>query len=252
MVKYDKDCSKDSECPSNVCEMTYDDAFKPIGRRCVVQKTRYGKKCYYNADCMSNRCVMTFNDKGKAIGKRCVIIEGQKIPKRGWPYDNEGMPKGVGMSKQSKSTVNSPLVVSQSVKANAFAGNGPISEFIVIIMEIFIVIFKLIATLAYDIWLIIFNLIYDLLFGGFKFRDLIGAVDSSARNRGTCIDARYFRYLVTLMFPPAGVFMAHGISRFGEIMVCSLLTMFFYFPGLIYALLQLRGEFNIDNMVPIK
>jgi uncharacterized membrane protein YqaE (UPF0057 family) len=251
MVVYDKDCKKDSECPSNVCEMTYDDAHKPTGRRCVVQKTRYGKKCYYNADCMSNRCVMTYNDKGKALGKRCVIIDGQKIPKRGWPYDNSGMPKGVGMSKQAKSTVNSPLLVSQSVKANAFAGNGPISEFIVIIMEIFIVILKMIATLMWDIWKIIFNLIYDLLFGSFRFGDLVGGVNKYARSQGTCIDARFIRYLITLMFPPAGVFMAKGINGFGEIMLCSLLTMCFYFPGLIYALINMRGEFNVNNMVPI-
>lgn len=251
MVVYDKDCSKDSECPSNVCEMTYDDAHQPVGRRCVVQKTRYGKKCYYNSECLSNRCVMTYNDKGKAIGKRCVIIDGQKIPKRGWPYDNSGLPKGTGMSKEAKATVNQPLLVSPAVKANTFAGNGPISEFIVIIMEILIVIVKMIVTLMYDIWLIIFNLVFEITFGAFKFGDLVGGVNEYARNKGVCIDGRYLRYLLTVLFPPTGVFMSKGIKGFGQIMVCCFLTMCFYFPGLIYAFIVMRDEFNVQEMIPI-
>ena len=109
----------------------------------------------------------------------------------------------------------------------------------------------MIVTLMYDIWLIIFNLIYDIIFGAFKFSDLVGGMNEYARNKGTCLDGRYLRYLLTVLFPPAGVFMSKGIKGFGHIMVSCFLTMCFYFPGLMYAMIVMRDEFNVQEMVPI-
>ena len=43
--------------------------------------------------------------------------------------------------------------------------------------------------------------------------------------------------LVTVLFPPAGVFMEYGLSGWLNILICLLLTFMFYFPGLIYALI---------------
>tara|TARA_B100000029_G_C17375337_1_gene887725 strand:- start:149 stop:895 length:747 start_codon:yes stop_codon:yes gene_type:complete len=43
----------------------------------------------------------------------------------------------------------------------------------------------------------------------------------------------------TILLPPLGVFMELGISGWINIVVCVLLTLAFYFPGLIYALILL-------------
>lgn len=45
--------------------------------------------------------------------------------------------------------------------------------------------------------------------------------------------------VVTVLCPPVGVFMEYGIHGWLKILVCLLLTLMLYFPGLIYALLLL-------------
>lgn len=43
----------------------------------------------------------------------------------------------------------------------------------------------------------------------------------------------------TVIFPPLGVFMEYGLSGWIQIIISGMLTLLFYFPGLIYALLCL-------------
>jgi uncharacterized membrane protein YqaE (UPF0057 family) len=43
--------------------------------------------------------------------------------------------------------------------------------------------------------------------------------------------------ITTVLCPPVGVFMEYGISGWIKIILCSLLTLVFYFPGLIYAMI---------------
>ena len=45
--------------------------------------------------------------------------------------------------------------------------------------------------------------------------------------------------IATVLFPPAGVFMELGLHGWLQILVCLLLTFMFYFPGLIYGLIDL-------------
>ena len=45
--------------------------------------------------------------------------------------------------------------------------------------------------------------------------------------------------IATILCPPVGVFMEYGILGWFNILICSLLTLMFYFPGLIYALILL-------------
>ncbi len=42
--------------------------------------------------------------------------------------------------------------------------------------------------------------------------------------------------LGTIIFPPVGVFMTLGLTGWVSILMCSILTIFFYFPGLLYGL----------------
>ena len=54
-------------------------------------------------------------------------------------------------------------------------------------------------------------------------------------------DLWYIRTIITLLFPPIGVFMAKGVMGLGQVLICGILTMMFYVPGLIYALIVING-----------
>jgi uncharacterized membrane protein YqaE (UPF0057 family) len=45
--------------------------------------------------------------------------------------------------------------------------------------------------------------------------------------------------VATILFPPLGVFMEYGLTSWLQLIICTLLTLMFYFPGLIYALVML-------------
>lgn len=45
--------------------------------------------------------------------------------------------------------------------------------------------------------------------------------------------------VATILFPPLGVFMEYGLTSWLQLLICTLLTLMFYFPGLIYALIML-------------
>ena len=45
--------------------------------------------------------------------------------------------------------------------------------------------------------------------------------------------------MATVLCPPVGVFMEYGVLGWFNVLICALLTLAFYFPGLIYALLLL-------------
>lgn len=45
--------------------------------------------------------------------------------------------------------------------------------------------------------------------------------------------------VITVLCPPVGVFMEYGVRGWFKILVCLVLTLFVYFPGLIYALILL-------------
>lgn len=45
--------------------------------------------------------------------------------------------------------------------------------------------------------------------------------------------------IATVLCPPVGVFMEYGLTGWLNILICALLTLVFYFPGLIYALILL-------------
>ena len=61
-------------------------------------------------------------------------------------------------------------------------------------------------------------------------------------------DLWYVRTMITILFPPIGVFMAKGVKGFVQILICCVLTMLFYVPGLIYALIVINGsDIEIDS-----
>jgi len=245
MVKYGKECDTDENCSSGVCEMTYNDAGQAKGRFCVIQEPTYGKKCKYNKDCVSNRCVHTYSEQGDHQGKRCVVVKGMVIPKRGWPFDDDGVPDILKASKKQNAVRKEEVITSNSEKAKAFQGRGPVSEFVLLIMEIIVSLVSKIVDILWIVWKAIFKLVYDFTFGAIQFNKIFGWW-----SKYTCFDTTIFRYIITFLFPPLGVFMKRGITGFGYILLCCILTMLFYFPGLIYAIIIMtEGDLKCPNKV---
>ena len=174
MVKYGKECETDANCSSGICEMTYNDAGQAKGRLCVIQEPTYGKKCKYNKDCVSNRCVHTYSEQGDHQGRRCVVVKGMVIPKRGWPFDDDGVPDILKASKKQNNVRKEELAVGNTVKAQAFQGRGPVSEFVLLIMEIMVSLVAKIVDILWIIWKGIFKLVYDFTFGAIQFNKIFG------------------------------------------------------------------------------
>ena len=62
--------------------------------------------------------------------------------------------------------------------------------------------------------------------------------EGSAKCFSTSEDGVPFTVLIaTIFIPPLGLFMNFGISYWINILICIFLTMFYYLPGLVYALL---------------
>tara|TARA_Y100000591_G_C21853470_1_gene713278 strand:- start:6094 stop:6984 length:891 start_codon:yes stop_codon:yes gene_type:complete len=68
------------------------------------------------------------------------------------------------------------------------------------------------------------------------------------RHGAFSFDLWYVRTLITILFPPIGVFMAKGLKGMLQVLICCVLTMMFYVPGLIYGLIVINGsDIDIDS-----
>ena len=241
MVKYGERCRNDSECKSDICEMAYDELNNPKERLCVIQSKKWGKECALNSDCISNRCELTFDKYRIPDKKRCVIIDGLKKKAEKSMFNEDDLPESVRMDEQTKKVSQEKVILNPHQKALAFEGRGPIATVVCTIIEFFLKLFLKILQLLYDIWFGIFKSIWNLLFGGFD-----GLIPDIPGKYKTCHNSFYFRYFITILFPPAGIFMSKGITGFFQIMVCCALTLMFYFPGLVYAIIIMRGSRHSD------
>jgi uncharacterized membrane protein YqaE (UPF0057 family) len=80
-----------------------------------------------------------------------------------------------------------------------------------------------ISTFAYD-WM------NNLIFGNFK------GILPSSWTKGKVISLKWFRYTMTLLMPPFGVFLSKGIYGWFNIIICLILTYIHYLAGIIYAI----------------
>ena len=119
------------------------------------------------------------------------------------------------------------------------------------------------VTIVYTIFTSVFNTVFTLVGLG---ANMIGSVFSSTfwgwdqsnltkddkqstyfKDANTCNDKKYYlsenntvpfsMLFGTILCPPLGVFMVYGITGWLNIVICAILTLLFYFPGLFYALL---------------
>ena len=91
-----------------------------------------------------------------------------------------------------------------------------------------------ILMMVFEVWKFIFEIIF------FKTYEIMvpGNFNFGLRSgKKYCYNLMPFRMLVTFLCPPAGVFMAYGMKGFIQIIICSVLSLLFYVPGLVYGIL---------------
>lgn len=249
----DKQCTKDSECDSGLCEKRYIKNGNNVtsSNYCINQEKKFDKVCHSNNDCDSNRCVSTNNNNNR-FEKKCLVFENEP------EIDNENREFGEinkdDLPSELKSDAwnhakNEDIFLNSKTKAKKLEGRGPITDIIVLLMEIVVVVIKEIIRLLLVIWKIIFwavSIIPSLLlktpifdFGSKNLRDDNG----NCRSDSYTISSKLRTKIIAVLFPPYGVFMHLGASGIYQIIITSILSILLYFPGLMYSL-------NIIEKVP--
>lgn len=245
-LEYQKKCNKNSDCESNICEMKYNGG-EPVGRYCLGgDGSKYENECDFPRDCESNQCVKIYNDSGTFIGKKCLK------PKK-LLNENTALDDLFGKAPPSKYGVNNEKYLNQRMEE--LGHRGPISEIIILIFNIFGDLFSILVynvracpddfenqALLYSLFMNIATSVYKALLGntdGAFFAGLQKKYYDKGRKQchenARGFDLYYVRVLLTILFPPLGVFMARGLSGLHHIVLTCILTVLFYFPGLIYA-----------------
>jgi uncharacterized membrane protein YqaE (UPF0057 family) len=79
-----------------------------------------------------------------------------------------------------------------------------------------------VATFGYD-WM------NNMIFGNFK------GIFPSSWTQGYVVSLKWFRYLMTILMPPFGVFLSKGCYGWFNVIICLALTYIHYLAGIIYA-----------------
>jgi uncharacterized membrane protein YqaE (UPF0057 family) len=242
-----KKCSYDKDCSSGLCEKKYsvDPKTKARiydGRYCINQEKKFGKDCSYNYDCDSNRCVST-NNKEDKLERKCLIFENApEIPSRNFgDITDDDLPEGDPQRSAAwKQQKNKVIFLNENQKKKELDGTGPIAEIIVLVMEIVALGIKTVMQMLILCWLFVFkvvsflpSLLLDIKIFQFaeKYKDSSGkCVDS------VTITSKLRTKIIALLFPPYGVFLHLGVVGLKHIFFTTLLTLLFYFPGVMYAI----------------
>jgi uncharacterized membrane protein YqaE (UPF0057 family) len=118
-------------------------------------------------------------------------------------------------------------------------GQGPITKILIFLFKdlIFNTIIVSLYNFFIDLFAMVFEFVDSMFFGEFK--GILGG--KLKTKRGTCFEYTYFRYFMTIMIPPTGIFLARGACAWYNIIICSGLCLLNYFPGLIYAFIVMHN-----------
>jgi uncharacterized membrane protein YqaE (UPF0057 family) len=107
---------------------------------------------------------------------------------------------------------------------------GPITGIVLSALDALTGLIIRFSLLVLQISSLAFDFTYNLIFGNFN-----GIIPSSLK-KGKVVSMKWFRYAMTVMMPPFGVFLNKGIYGWFNILVCILLTYVNYLLGIIYAI----------------
>ena len=116
------------------------------------------------------------------------------------------------------------------VLQQAIGRPGPITGIVLSALDAITGLIIKFALLLLQISSLAFDFTYNLIFGNFN-----GIIPSSLK-KGKVISMKWFRYLMTVLLPPFGVFLNKGIYGWFNILICMILTYINYLLGIVYAI----------------
>ena len=117
-----------------------------------------------------------------------------------------------------------------NILQQAIGRPGPITGIVLSIIDAVTGLIIKFTLLLLQISSLAFDFTYNLIFGNFN-----GIIPSSLK-QGKVVSMKLFRYAMTVMMPPFGVFLNKGIYGWFNILVCMILTYIHYLLGIVYAI----------------
>jgi uncharacterized membrane protein YqaE (UPF0057 family) len=108
---------------------------------------------------------------------------------------------------------------------------------LVSLFEIFTDPGKIIKDAVYGVkvgLMMLFDAIFGNLFSALK-KPFIQSKTKKNKPAKMCLTNRIIQLIILVLCPPLAIFMEKGISSFFYMVIASILTYFYYFPGLIYS-----------------
>ena len=257
-LDYGKLCNSNNDCASGICrpEVTVENNVRKTGeKKCVIQTKKLGKLCYYNSDCKSNICETQYDSNNRPTDSRCIIIDNLQEPdtstRNQFKTNSDQLPDSMKTAAWNGASSQS-FILTETQKNTMMEGRGPITEIIVLVIEMALTLFKEIFNQVFTfLRFVIFKYIFLFISWPFvallekrifSFSDKYKCKNNKNCN-GQCDSKRSFGVshktilsIITIFFPPYGVFLHKGISGYQDILLTSVLTLLFYFPGMLYGL----------------
>ena len=117
-----------------------------------------------------------------------------------------------------------------NVLQQAIGRPGPITGLVLSAVDAITGLVIKLALLLLQISSLAFDFTYNIIFGDFN------GIVPSALKQGKIVSLKWFRYAMTVMMPPFGVFLSKGIYGWFNILVCMILTYVHYLVGIVYAI----------------
>lgn len=106
---------------------------------------------------------------------------------------------------------------------------GPITGIMLSAVDAVTTLFIKLMVLLLQISTIAFDWVNNMIFGNFS------SIIPTSLKKGTVISLKWFRYAMTVLMPPFGVFLSKGVYGWFNILVCIVLTYMNYLLGIVYA-----------------
>jgi uncharacterized membrane protein YqaE (UPF0057 family) len=119
----------------------------------------------------------------------------------------------------------------QDSRTGALSGRGPVGLFVAKLIDMVIfAIKKTVSFFWHGLTKPTFQFVYDFLFSEFR------GVFAGKEKDGDCYNSSIFRYMITILVPPVGIFLSKGMYGWPSIVISVILTFYHIFPGIIYAI----------------
>ena len=256
-------CKDTKDCKNgSVCTMTYADENKttPLGRFCKGGREPEDKivRCKVSSDCPEGECKVVRDRQNRFLGRQCTRNDGSVVK------ESQLNKTDIDPDKYPHQNINEMLRVDKMVEQSK---GGPVARMIAEIITLVFAVIDQAFYIARNVFYSIFRALGFIFLGGkgdlsILMLDTITDQEypnddpeellkcKKTKSCPTCYSLWLIRNIFTLLIPPYGVMMTHGIfgvESLRKIAISCILTAFFYFPGLIYSLIIVNSNKLVDE-----